>query len=171
MAKDVETSRLTLHMIKLFCKFPNMLEQILNARADIIPAILQTFRDKDLPVLSKREALQVVPFLVKDTASIDAFVKVRIEDYLIEFLEGSKDIDRITSQVLKTIILMHLSTTILNIGNEVGTVFVDKGGLTLLSQLLVDKLAESNMNWKVFERLISAIFVLCFKEKNVDALK
>lgn len=133
VAKDVETSRLTFHMIKLFCKFPNMLEQILNARADIIPAILQTFRDKDLPVLSKREALQVVPFLVKDTASIDAFVKVRIEDYLIEFLEGSKDIDRITSQVLKTIILMHLSTTILNIGNEVGTVFVDKGGLTLLS--------------------------------------
>ena len=96
---------------------------------------------------------------------------VRIEDYLIDLLKNNSDNDKITSQVFKIIILMHLSTNILSIKNEVGTVFVDKGGLTLLSTLLDEKLSDSRMNWKIFERLINAFFVLFFKDKNVYAIK
>lgn len=112
-----------------------------------------------------------MPFLVGDTKSIDQFVKLRVEDYLYEFLQANQDEDKIASQVFKTIILMHLSTSILNLGNEVGTVFVDKGGLLLLSRMVVEKMTESRMNWKVYERLIGALFVLCFKDRNVDTLK
>jgi hypothetical protein len=112
-----------------------------------------------------------VPFLVGDTKSIDQFVKLRVEDYLYEFLQGNQEEDKIASQVFKTIILMHLSTSILNLGNEVGNVFVDKGGLLLLSRMVVEKMTESRMNWKVYERLIGALFVLCFKDRNIDTLK
>jgi hypothetical protein len=39
VAKDAETSRLTFHMLKLFCHHPSMHEQIIGAQSDIVQAI------------------------------------------------------------------------------------------------------------------------------------
>ena len=57
VSKDEETSRLTFHMAKLFSKFPQMHQLIIASKSDIIPAIMQCLKDKDLPAFKKREAL------------------------------------------------------------------------------------------------------------------
>jgi hypothetical protein len=66
---------------------------------------------------------------------------------------------------------MHVSTNILNINNDVGDLFVEKGGLKLLIELLDQRIAEDRINWHVLDRLIQCLFVFCFKDKNVKTLK
>jgi hypothetical protein len=59
---------------------------------------------------------------------------------------------------------MHISSNILNLTNDVGGIFVKKGGLQTLIQILDERLSEDTVNWKVLERLIQTLFVFCFKE-------
>lgn len=75
------------------------------------------------------------------------------------------------SQVFKILILMHISSNIMSINNEVGNIFVEKGGLQSLIAILDERLADNKTNWKVLERLIQTFFVFCFKDKNLKTLK
>lgn len=45
-------------------------------------------RSKVIIPLQKKEALQLIPFLVGEPDSISMFVKFRIEDYLLDFLKN-----------------------------------------------------------------------------------
>jgi hypothetical protein len=73
--------------------------------------------------------------------------------------------------VFKTVVLMHISSNFLNVNNEVGVLFVDKGGLQLLIQILDERLSEDTINWKIMERLIQCFFVLACQERNVVTLR
>lgn len=66
---------------------------------------------------------------------------------------------------------MHISTNILNINNDVGDLFVEKGGLKLLIELLDLRISEDRINWNVLDCLIQCLFVCCLKDKNVKTLK
>ena len=66
---------------------------------------------------------------------------------------------------------MHISTNILNINNDVGDMFVEKGGLKLLIELLDLRVSEDRINWSVLDRLIECLFVFCLKDRNVKTLK
>lgn len=59
----------------------------------------------------------------------------------------------------------------MSINNEVGNIFVEKGGLQSLIAILDERLADDKTNWKVLERLIQTFFVFCFKDKNLKTLK
>jgi|LauGreDrversion4_2_1035121.scaffolds.fasta_scaffold47620_4 hypothetical protein len=73
----------------------------------------------------------MIPFLIGELDALNLFMKYRIEDYLYDFLSGQKNVDQIVSQVFKTLILMHISSNMLNLtANDVGGIFVKKGGLT-----------------------------------------
>lgn len=109
--------------------------------------------------------------MVQDEETIKIFTRYRLEDSLLEFLQNNKYDDKILSQVFKIIVIMHVSTNILNLTNEVGDLFVEKGGLKLLIELLDLRTAEDRINWHVLERLLQCLFVFCFKDKNVRTLK
>ena len=66
---------------------------------------------------------------------------------------------------------MHVSTNILNVTNDVGNMFVEKGGLKLIIDLLDLRVSEDKINWHVLDRLIESLFVFCLKDKNVKTLK
>ena len=66
---------------------------------------------------------------------------------------------------------MHVSTNILNAANDVGNIFVEKGGLKLIIDLLDLRVSEDEINWHVLDRLIESLFVFCLKDKNVKTLK
>jgi len=66
---------------------------------------------------------------------------------------------------------MHVSTNILNVTNDVGNLFVEKGGLKLIIDLLDLRVSEDKINWHVLDRLIESLFVFCLKDKNVKTLK
>ena len=55
--RDVETARITMHMAKLFSKFARMHSNIVLKKEEIMPAIMQCLRDREIPAISKREAL------------------------------------------------------------------------------------------------------------------
>jgi hypothetical protein len=57
VSKDLETARLSFHMAKLFCKQSRLHEQVLIGKQDIMLAIMQCIRDRDLKAVEKREAL------------------------------------------------------------------------------------------------------------------
>jgi hypothetical protein len=97
VTKDVETARLSFHICKMFSKIPRFHEEVLLRKNEIAPAIFQCLKDKDLPINQKKEALQLVPFLLNDAESILLFTKNRIEDYMIDFLTNHKYQDGILS--------------------------------------------------------------------------
>lgn len=109
--------------------------------------------------------------MVQDADCIKIFTRYRIEDSLLEFLANSKYDDKILTQLFKIIILMHISTNILNATNDVGDLFVEKGGLTLIIELLDLRVSEDKINWHVLDRLIESLFVFCLKDKNIKTLK
>lgn len=109
--------------------------------------------------------------MVQDAESIKLFTRHRLEDALLEFLTNCKYDDKILSQVFKIIILMHISTNILNVTNDVGDLFVEKGGLKVIIELLDLRVSEDKINWHVLDRLIESLFVFCLKDKNVKTLK
>jgi len=53
----------------------------------------------------------------------------------------------------------------------VGDLFVEKGGLKLLIELLDLRVSEDKINWSVLDRLIQCLFAFCLKDKNVKTLK
>ncbi len=71
--KDKETARLSFHMAKLFSNFAAMHEELLMRKMEIADAIMMCLRDRDIPPLEKKEALQMVPFLIGSRAAIDMF--------------------------------------------------------------------------------------------------
>lgn len=87
---------------------------------------------------------------------------------MIEFLTNHKYQDGVLSQSFKTLILLHLSANIISFNtSQVGHLFVEKGGMRMMVQILEERMAEERINWKLMERLVQGIFVLCFKEANV----
>lgn len=128
-------------------------------------------KDQAIQALDKREALLLVPFLLTDTETINIFTRIRIEDIMLELLKTQRYTDKIISQVFKIMVLMHISSNILNVNNTVGDLFVEKGGLTELVKYLEERLVEDKINWKIISRIIQVLFVFCFKVKNVKTLK
>lgn len=66
---------------------------------------------------------------------------------------------------------MHASTVTLDIDSPVGKVFLERDGLKLLLILLEEKLQDDKINWKIMHRLVQTLFVLCFRERSLKALK
>lgn len=151
--KDLETARLSFHICKLFSKISRFHTAVLTRKNDIAPAIFQCLKDKDISIQHKKESLQLIPFLLNDSDSIQLFTKNRIEDYMIDFLTNHRYQDGILSQSFKILILLHLSSTILSVGN-VGHLFVEKGGMKMMVQIMEERMAEERINWKVVERLV-----------------
>jgi hypothetical protein len=57
-------------MAKLFSKISRLHQRILERKNDFAPSIFQCLKDKDLPAIAKKEALQMVSFLLNDSPSI-----------------------------------------------------------------------------------------------------
>jgi hypothetical protein len=89
---------------------------------------------------------------------------------MIDFLTNHRYQDGILSQSFKILILLHLSSSILSVGS-VGQLFAEKGGMKMMVQIMDERMAEERINWKIIERLVQGLFVLCFKEDNVYTLK
>ena len=102
---------------------------------------------------------------------ISLFSRARIEDILLDMLKNHRYVDKIITQVFKILVLMHISTNILNVANTVGDLFVEKGGLTELIKYLDERIVEDKVNWKVIDRIVQVLFVFCLKDKNVKSLK
>lgn len=66
VSRDVETARLAFHMAKTFSKFARMQGDMFNHRNDLIQAIMNCIRDRDITAMEKREALQLVPYMMAD---------------------------------------------------------------------------------------------------------
>jgi hypothetical protein len=87
LERDLQTARYTFHIAKQFCKFQKMHEQIMLKKNDIASCIMICLKDQTLQPLDKREALQLVPFLLTDTETINIFTRIRIEDIMLELLK------------------------------------------------------------------------------------
>ena len=70
MERDLPTARLSFHMAKLFSKYPRMHDSVLMKKGEIGDAIMTCLRDRELQPLEKREALQLIPYLIGDAESI-----------------------------------------------------------------------------------------------------
>lgn len=66
VTKDLETARLSFHICKLFSKISRLHSEVLARKADIAQAIFQCLKDQDLQITQKKEALQLVAFLLND---------------------------------------------------------------------------------------------------------
>ena len=80
-------------MAKMFSKSAIMHQEILVRKADISETVMTCIRDRDLTPLQKKDALRLIPYLAMDQEAIDMFIRVRIEDYLVEFLQSSRTND------------------------------------------------------------------------------
>ena len=76
----------------------------------MIEYISDCLRDPETSINDKRPALQLVPFLAIDQECLEIFTRLKLEDSLIEILNNGKSNDRVVSQVLKSLIIMHAST-------------------------------------------------------------
>ena len=67
--------------------------------------------------------------MLADQETISMFSRIRIEDILLDMMKNHRYVDKIITQVFKILVLMHISTNILNVTNTIGDLFVEKGGL------------------------------------------
>ena len=93
ISKDLETALLSFFMAEMFCNYSRLHAEILLRKKDISEAVMACLRDRDLTALQKKDALRLVPFLIGDRESIQMFLSVRIEDYLVDFLRTQKSND------------------------------------------------------------------------------
>ena len=55
--KDFETSRHSFHIAKTFMKYNRMQSELLKRKKEVIEAIMDCIRDKEIPLENKRECL------------------------------------------------------------------------------------------------------------------
>lgn len=81
--QDLETSRAAFHICKTFSKQEKIQVEVLQRKKDVIEAIMDILRDKNISLSEKRECLQLIPFVASDPESLSILVSQQVEKFLM----------------------------------------------------------------------------------------